>query len=166
MNTLHDLFVAELQDIYDAEKQIIDALPKMEAAASSQELKNAFRSHLQQTETQVTRLGEIFQMLNMPAKSKKCKGAQGIIKEAQEQIEKGGDPEVMDAFLIGAAQRVEHYEMAAYGTLRTLAGQLGMKDAKKLLQTTLNEEGETDKTLTKLAEGNKTKTGLNEKAMA
>jgi ferritin-like metal-binding protein YciE len=166
MKTLNELFLAELQDVYDAEKQIIAALPKMEAAATSRELKNAFRTHLQETETQVTRLGEVFKLLEQPAKSKKCKGAEGIIKEAEDEIAKGGDPEVMDAFLIGAAQRVEHYEMAAYGTLRTWAGQLGMKDAQKLLQTTLDEEGATDKLLTKLAEGAKSKAGINEKAMA
>ncbi len=166
MKTLQDLFVAELQDTYDAEKQIIDALPKMEKAASSQELKNAFRTHLQQTQTQVTRLGEIFKLLDMPAKGVKCKGMQGIISEGEDQIKKGGDPEVMDAFLIAAAQRVEHYEIAAYGTLRTLADRLNMPEAQDLLQTTLDEEGETDKMLTRLAEGSKSKTGINQKAMA
>ncbi len=166
MKTLKDLFVAELQDTYDAEKQIIEALPKMEKAASAQELKSAFRAHQKQTEVQLTRLGEVFKIVGEPVKGKKCKGMQGLISEGEAGIKEGGDSDVMDVFLIAAAQRVEHYEIAAYGTLRTLAGRLGLQDAKRLLQETLDEEGQTDHLLSRLAEGDNKRAGINENAMA
>jgi ferritin-like metal-binding protein YciE len=165
MNTMNDLFVHSLRDVYDAEEQLIQALPKMEKAAGSAQLKSAFRTHLQQTENQKKRLEQVFQQMGMRASGVTCKGMQGLIKEGEEVISMGGEPEVKDAALIGAAQKVEHYEISAYGTLRTLAGKLGMMEAKALLQQTLDEEGATDHLLTQIAEGTATRTGINEKAM-
>lgn len=150
--TLRELYVEELKDLYSAEKQITVALPKMEKAAHAPALKAAFREHLQQTEGQIERLEKIFAALGEKPTGKKCMGLAGLAKEGAEMIEEGGDPEVLDAGLISAAQRVEHYEMAGYGTVRTWAIRLGETEAAKLLQATLDEEGDTDKKLTQLAE--------------
>lgn len=166
MNTLNDLFVDTLRDTYDAETQLVDALPKMEKAASSAQLKKAFRTHLQETEGHRRRLEQVFQEMGMKASRKSCKGMQGLIKEGEEAIEAEGEADVKDAGLIAAAQKVEHYEISAYGTLRTLAGKLEMENAKALLQQTLNEEGATDLLLTQIAEGSAARTGINEKALA
>ncbi len=152
VNSLQELYVAELQDIYDAETQITKALPKMAKAATSPELQAAFHEHLQQTEQQITRLEEIFSNHGLPNRGKTCKGMQGLITETEEHMKEIKDPAVLDAALIGGAQKVEHYEMAAYGTARTFANLLGFNSDVKLLQTTLDEEGTTDKKLTKLAE--------------
>jgi ferritin-like metal-binding protein YciE len=152
MKSLEDLYVEELKDLYDAEHRIIDALPKMEQAAESPDLKSAFQKHLQQTRHQVQRLEQVFQQLGCQPERKTCKGIHGIISEGEELITKGGDPEVLDAGLIGGAQKVEHYEIAGYGTVRTWAEQMGMNQAVQLLQQTLDEEGQTDKLLTQLAE--------------
>jgi ferritin-like metal-binding protein YciE len=155
LDTLHDLYVKELQDLYDAERQIVKALPKMAKAASSSELQSAFEEHLEQTKGHVERLERIFDMLDVSAKGKKCKGLSGIVEEGEELISKRKDinPDVLDAGLIAAAQRVEHYEIAGYGTVRTYADMLGHKEAAELLQQTLDEEKETDQKLTQLAEG-------------
>jgi ferritin-like metal-binding protein YciE len=161
MDDLQDLFHDELKDTYDAEQQILKALPKMSKAATSPKLKAAFDKHLKQTEEHITRLEQVFEIIGKKPSRKPCKGMQGLIEEGQEMIKEKPDPEVLDAALIAAAQRVEHYEMAAYGCLRTYAGHLDMADAKKLLQTTLDEEGATDELLTKLAE-----TDINLKAVA
>lgn len=166
LKTLNDLFVESLRDTYDAEAQLVEALPKMEQAAASAQLKRAFRTHLQETETHRTRIEKIFAEMGMKPSRKSCKGMQGLIKEGEEVISADGEPEVKDAALIAAAQKVEHYEITAYGTLRTLAGKLGMENAKLLLQETLNEEGATNHLLTQIAEGSATRTGINEKAMA
>jgi ferritin-like metal-binding protein YciE len=152
LNTLQDLLIEELHDIYDAENQILKALPKMSKAASAPELKQAFDQHLKQTQTHVERLDRVFQQFGQKPKGKTCKAMQGLITEGEEMIKERADPAVRDAGLISAAQRVEHYEMAAYGTVRTYARQLGQQQAAQLLQQTLDEEGTTDKNLTMLAE--------------
>jgi ferritin-like metal-binding protein YciE len=152
LNTLQDLLIEELQDIYDAENQILKALPKMAKAASAPELQQAFEEHLQQTRTHVERLDQVFEQFGAKSKRKTCKAMQGLITEGDEMIKEKADPAVRDAGLIAAAQRVEHYEMAAYGTVRTYARQLGQQQAARLLQQTLDEEGTTDKKLTQLAE--------------
>lgn len=151
-HTLQDLFVDTLKDLYDAERQIEKALPKMEQAATSPELKQGFQMHLEQTHHHVDRLDQIFQDLNMRAQSKTCKGMEGIISEGKEVLGEKGDPAVTDAGLIESAQKVEHYEISSYGTARTFANQLGYNNAARLLQQTLDEEKQTDEKLTSLAE--------------
>ncbi|HZP80862.1 MAG TPA: ferritin-like domain-containing protein [Chthonomonadaceae bacterium] len=158
--TLQDLYVDELKDLYSAETQILKALPQMAQAASAQELKSAFQEHEHQTREQVARLEKIFQKLEMDPKGKACKGMQGLLAEGQEFIQEKPEPDVMDAGLISMAQRVEHYEIAGYGSVRTYAQQLGLNEDADLLQQTLNEEGETDHKLTRLAE----QRGINQRA--
>lgn len=154
LTSLQDLYLAELKDLYDAENRIVKALPKMAEAAQAPDLRQAFEEHLEQTRGHVDRLERIFQMLNEAPKGQKCKGIEGIIDEGEEMIDMGEDapPGVNDAGLIAAAQRVEHYEIAAYGTVRSYARRLGHSDQAALLDQTLQEEGETDKLLTQLAE--------------
>jgi ferritin-like metal-binding protein YciE len=152
ITTLEDLFVQELRDAYDGEKQIIKALPKMAKAAGNEDLASAFTAHLEQTRGHVERLEEIFTQLDLKARGKHCAGLAGIIEEGGEVMEEVEEP-VLDAALVAAAQRVEHYEMAAYGTLVTYARQLGHDEAADLLEETLNEEKDTDRKLTELAEG-------------
>jgi ferritin-like metal-binding protein YciE len=151
-NTLKDLYLDELKDLYDAEHQIIKALPKMFEAASSEELQNALTEHLEITKTQAERIEQIFENMGEKARPKKCKGMEGVIKEGSEVIEEIDDEQVRDAGIIAAAQRVEHYEMAGYGTVRTYATLLGEDEAAELLEQTLNEEKEADQKLTELAE--------------
>jgi ferritin-like metal-binding protein YciE len=153
MNSLKDLYIEQLQDLYSAENQILKALPDMEKKAQHNGLKDAFREHHRVTEQQVKRLEEIFDDLGESPKGHHCKGMEGLIKEGQEMIKEDGDSDVIDAGLIAAAQRVEHYEIAGYGTVRTFAERLGHSNHVSLLQRTLDEEGETDKKLTQLAEG-------------
>lgn len=153
MRTLEDLFVDQLKDLYSAEQQIVKALPKMAKAASSEELRAAFTKHLEQTREHVTRLEQVFDELGIPARAKKCKAMEGLIDEGKEVLDLNAEPPVRDAALIAAAQRVEHYEMAGYGCARTYARELDHQDAAELLQETLDEEGETDKRLTDIAEG-------------
>jgi ferritin-like metal-binding protein YciE len=152
-NTLKQLYVEELRDIYDAEKQLIKALPKLAEAASSQDLRNGFEEHLEQTKEHAERLEQIFSDLGEKPTGKKCKGMQGLVNEGSEIIKEDFENEVKDAGLISAAQRVEHYEIAAYGTVRTYANLLGEQNAVALLEKTLKEEKETDQKLTDLAEG-------------
>ena len=152
LDSLHDLYVDELKDLYNAENQLLKALPKMAKAASAPELKAAFEEHLEVTRSQVARLETIFEELEISPKGKKCKAMEGLIEEGKEIMEEKGSPAVVDAALIGAAQRVEHYEMAGYGCVRTFANLLGYAQAAALLQKTLDEEGEADKKLTELAE--------------
>ncbi len=152
LNDLHDLYVAELKDLYDAEARITKALPKMAEAASSPDLRSAFESHLQETREHTRRLEQIFEKLNEPAKGQKCKGVVGIIDEGEDLMSEDAPPAVCDAALIASAQRVEHYEIAAYGTVRTFAQRLGYQDQAQLLDQTLQEEGNADKKLTSLAE--------------
>jgi len=151
LDTLKDLYIHELKDLYSAEKQIIIALPKMAKAASNEELSAGFKEHLIQTKEHAVRLEKILTSHGQTTRGPKCKGMEGVLKEGAEMIEEEADEEVRDAGLIAAAQRVEHYEMAGYGCARTYAELLGDKEGAKLLQTTLNEEGDTDKKLTKLA---------------
>jgi len=152
LNSFDDLIIEQLQDLYDAEKRLTTALPKMAEAAHSSSLKSAFQAHLRETEGQVTRLEQVFKMLGTSAKTKTCEAMKGLIAEGQEAISASGDPDVKDAALIAAAQRVEHYEIAGYGTVRTFAQRLGRSDVAQLLQQTLDEEAATDKKLTALAE--------------
>jgi ferritin-like metal-binding protein YciE len=149
--TLQDLFSETLKDIYYAEKQILRALPKMAKEAASPELKQAFESHRDQTEGHVERLNQIFDSMGRPARGKTCEAILGIIDEAKEFMEDFKGVEALDAGLVASAQAVEHYEIARYGTLKTWANELGMKDASKLLDETLQEEIKTDQLLTKLA---------------
>jgi ferritin-like metal-binding protein YciE len=153
MQSLEALFVDQLKDLYDAEHQLIKALPKMAEAASSPDLKRGFQEHLAQTERQAQRLERIFSDRNEKPSGKKCVGMEGIIKEGEELIKnKEMDKDVKDAGLIMAAQKVEHYEIASYGTVRTYAETLGMKDVAQTLQQTLDEESMTNEKLTALAE--------------
>jgi len=152
MDSLRKLYVDELKDLYSAEKQILQALPKMVKKASNDKLKKAFEEHLRVTEKQVERLDRIFEKLGKAARGKKCKGMEGLLEEGKEMMQEDMEPEVMDAALIAAAQRVEHYEMAGYGTVRTYAQLLGEDEQAKLLQQTLDEEGDADKLLSQLAE--------------
>jgi ferritin-like metal-binding protein YciE len=150
--TLRDLYVYELRDLYSAETQLVKALPKMAKAATSRELKNAFEDHLQATERQVERLDRIFEKLGEKPRGRKCVAMEGLIEEGKELINGNADDDVRDAGLIAAAQKVEHYEIAGYGTCRTYARTMGDEEAAELLQETLDEEGEADKLLTSLAE--------------
>lgn len=152
LTNLEDLFVDELKDLYSAENQILKALPKMVKAASHPELQQAFQQHLEQTREHVARLEKIFDKLDASPRGKKCKAMEGLIEEGKEIMDEDAEPSVLDAALIGAAQRVEHYEIAGYGCVRTYARLLGDEQSANLLQQTLDEEGETDKKLTQLAE--------------
>ena len=161
LDSLEKLFLDELKDVYSAEKQILRALPKMAKTADSPELQQAFTKHLKETEGQVQRLERIFKELGQAARGKKCKGMEGLLEEGKEVLEEDGEPAVIDAALIASAQRVEHYEIAAYGFLRTYAQLLGYSQAAQLLQQTLQEEEAADEKLTELGES-----GINEAAAA
>lgn len=149
---LNDLFLDTLKDVYYAEKQILRALPKMAKSAHSGQLRAAFEKHHGETEGQVERLEKIFELIDKPARGKTCDGIQGILDEGKEIMEEFKGSEALDAGMLAAAQAVEHYEIARYGTLKQWANQLGMKDAVRLLDQTLQEEKKTDETLTSLAE--------------
>ena len=155
---LQELFVEELRDIYDAEKQLTKALPKLAKAAESSELRSAFEDHLEITKAHVGRLEEVFKLMGIAARGKTCEGMKGLIEEGQEAMEEL-DGTVLDAALIASAQKVEHYEIALYGTLCSFAQQLGHQEAARLLHETLDEEKKTDQKLTQLAER-----GINRKA--
>jgi ferritin-like metal-binding protein YciE len=148
---LKELYIDELKDIYNAETQLVKALPKMAKAASSEELRSGFEEHLEQTKGHVQRLEQIFEMLDESPKGKKCKGMEGLVEEGSEVMEEDFEDALLDAALIGAAQRVEHYEIAAYGTVRAFAEELGESEHVSLLDQTLEEEKETDEKLTELA---------------
>jgi len=152
LESLKDLYLEQLKDLYSAETQIVDALPKMAEAAGSPDLRKGFTDHLRQTEEHVRRLERIFQDLQENPKGHTCEGMKGLLKEGAEMTKMSGDPSVIDAGLIACAQRVEHYEIAGYGTARTHAAMLGYNKIARLLQQTLTEEGNTDKKLTQLAE--------------
>jgi ferritin-like metal-binding protein YciE len=157
--SLHDAFIDELRDAYDAEKQVLKALPKMIKAAASDELREAFESHLEETRGQVDRLEQVFASIDEKVRGKHCDGVAGIIEEGKSVMEEDFDDTTMDACLIAAGQRVEHYEMAAYGTLIAWAEVLGLSDAVELLQQTLDEEKAADEKLSGLAEN-----GINQAA--
>lgn len=152
LNSLQDLLIHELKDLYSAETQLLKALPKMARAATSEKLKAGFEKHLSQTEVHAERLEEIMKELGESPRGKSCKAMKGLIEEGEEIIKEDAEDVVKDAALIAAAQRVEHYEIAGYGTARTFARLLGHTEAARILQTTLDEEGSTDKTLTQLAQ--------------
>lgn len=152
LDTLQKLYVDELKDLYSAENQILKALPKMIKAATNPELKKGFTKHERQTREHVKRIERICRSLGVKPKGKKCVGMEGVLKEGSELIKEKPEKEVLDAGLISAAQHVEHYEMAGYGTVRTWARLLGYADQQALLQQTLDEERETDEALTTLAE--------------
>jgi ferritin-like metal-binding protein YciE len=164
--SLNDVLKHELADLYSAEKQLMDALPKVAQAATHPRLREALEQHLEETRGHVRRLEEIFRGRGMSAPSEHCEGMEGLIEEGEEVVTATGDPAAKDAALIAAAQRVEHYEIAGYGTARTLAGELGLDDAKSLLAATLAEEGKADELLTQLATGGMLRTGINEQAVA
>lgn len=151
--TLEDAFVDEIRDLYDAEKQIVRSLPKLAKSANSEELRAAFKEHLEVTKGQVQRLEQVFEMLDQKARSKPCKGMKGLLEEGSELIEEAGekDPALHDLELIGAAQKVEHYEISGYGTARALARQIGAVEAATLLSRTLGEEESADFLLTTIA---------------
>jgi len=151
-NTLDDLLIEQLQDLYDAEQRLLNALPKMESAATHQQLKAALREHLGQTQGHVGRLERVFSMLNCSNERETCEAMKGLIREGEEIIDSSGDDAVRDAALIAAAQKVEHYEIASYGTLRTLAQTLGRHDVAQILAQTLEEEKQADQRLTQIAE--------------
>jgi ferritin-like metal-binding protein YciE len=152
LNSMEDLYLHELQDLYDAEQRLTKALPKMAAAAKSPELKRAFEAHLKETEGQLKRLERCFELFGKTPKAKTCDAMKGLVSEGDSVVNASGDDDVRDAALIAAAQRVEHYEMAAYGCARTFAMRVGQENAAELLQETLDEEEKTDRLLTEIAE--------------
>ncbi len=151
VKSMDDLFLHLLKDMYNAEKQLTKALPKMAKSAASPELKTAFETHLKETEGQIERLESIFDMISKPARGKTCAAMEGLVEEGKEAMDEIEDPEVLDAALLAGAQAVEHYEISRYGTMAAMATQLGLTDATKLLQATLAEEKKTDELLNKLA---------------
>jgi len=152
VKSLEDFLIAELKDLYSAEKQIIKALPKMVKAATSEDLKEAFQNHFKETENQVQRLEKVSKIVGKTLTGKKCVAMEGLLEEGKEIMEEDMDPQVRDVALICAAQKVEHYEIASYGCARTYARLLGMDDAEELLQETLDEEGNANKLLTEISE--------------
>jgi ferritin-like metal-binding protein YciE len=152
LDTLKKLYVEELRDVYSAEQQLVKALPKMAKGASSDELREAIETHLDETKGHVERLEQIFEELDESPKGKTCQAMKGLVEEGSEILEEKGEESVLDAGIIAAAQKVEHYEIATYGTLRTWADLLNQEEAARLLQETLDEEGEADKKLNELAE--------------
>lgn len=163
---LRDLFIEELQDMFSAENQIVDALPKLIKLASSSDLKDALKNHLEETKNQVKRIQKIFKILNHPASEKLCKGMEGILKEGEHIVQRKEKSPVLDAAIIGACQKVEHYEIASYGSLASFASTLDLgRDVTNLLQESLDEEGAANKKLTKIAEGGIFTSGINEEAI-
>lgn len=152
LDTLDDLFVSQIEDLYDAETRLTEALPKMAEAANHPQLKTAIQNHLRETEQHVTRLENVFQAMGVESKRQTCQAMKGLIAEGSEVLDSSGDPDVIDAAIIAAAQRVEHYEISGYGTARTLALRLGRRDIADVLNATLLEEGAADKKLTQIAE--------------
>lgn len=152
MKNLQDIFQDELKDMYHAEKQLLKALPKMAKAASNEKLKKAFDNHRAETENHIARLEKVFELLDRKPATKVCEAMKGLIEEASELLEEKPEANVLDVGLIASAQRIEHYEIAGYGCLRTYANTLGEKEIAQLLQETLDEEGKTDVLLTKIAE--------------
>lgn len=166
-NGLYDLFIEELEDMLSAENQIIEALPKMIQQASLPDLREALSKHLKETENQVKRLKKVFSILNLQPKENNCEGMEGLLKEGDEMIENKSKSPALDAAIISAAQKVEHYEMASYGTLRSFAKHLDLdSEISDLLQENLDEEGAADKKLTKLADGTFFSNGINKEAAA
>jgi ferritin-like metal-binding protein YciE len=164
LNSLQDVLAEQLEDLHSAEQQLIEALPKMASAASSDDLRSAFQEHLGETRGHLERLNDILPTVGIQSPSETCEAMKGLIREGEKIITAEGDPMAKDAALIAAAQRVEHYEIAAYGTARTLADILDLDEARDLLDQTLDEEANADKLLTKIATGGLLRTGVNERA--
>jgi ferritin-like metal-binding protein YciE len=164
MNNLNDVLVEQLGDLYSAERQLVEALPKMAGAASTQELRTAIEQHLEETRGHVQRLEEAFSQLGISPPSEECEGMKGLIKEGEKLIQLNGQPAAKDAALIAAAQRVEHYEIAAYGTARTLANELDQSQVASLMNDTLDEESAADEKLTTIATGGLLSSGVNTEA--
>jgi ferritin-like metal-binding protein YciE len=164
LNSLQDVFEEQINDLRSAEEQLVEALPKLAMAAASPELKQAFSDHLAETKQHLERIDDVISLAGIQRSGETCEGMKGLIREGEEAVKEDGDPMAKDAALIASAQRVEHYEIAGYGTVVTLAGHLGLDEAKDLLGQTLEEEGQADKLLTKIATGGMFKTGVNEKA--
>jgi ferritin-like metal-binding protein YciE len=164
LQSLDDVLQEQVKDLLSAEKQLVAALPKVAQAAHSEELKKALNEHLEETRGHVQRLEQVTGMLGMDASATTCKAMQGLVAEGEEVLGKSGDPVAKDAAIIAAAQRIEHYEIAAYGTAKTLAGELDHQDAEKLFSETLDEESAADKLLTKIATGGMFKSGINQAA--
>lgn len=162
--SLKDVLKEQLEDLHSAETQLVEALPKLARAASNDDLKKAFEHHLEETRGHVKRVEEALGELGVTSPSEVCKGMKGLIAEGEEIVEMDGDPTAKDAALIAAAQRVEHYEIAAYGTVRQLSDDCGLDDVRDLMDQTLDEESEADKVLTKIATGSMFKAGLNQQA--
>lgn len=153
-NSFKDLFANQIEDLYDAEQRLTKALPKMAEAANSNQLKHAIQQHLTETQGHVSRLETVFREIALQPKRETCQAMKGLISEGEEMVNAKGDPDIKDAAIIAAAQRVEHYEIAGYGTARSFALRLGLRQAADLLQQTLNEEAAADRKLTQIAEGN------------
>lgn len=153
-NSFKDLFAHQIEDLYDAEQRLTKALPKMAEAANSNQLRQAIQHHLTETQGHISRLETIFREIGMEPKRETCDAMKGLISEGEDMVKAKGDPDIKDAAIIAAAQRVEHYEIAGYGTARTFALRLGLRQAADLLQQTLNEEAAADRKLTQIAEGN------------
>ena len=164
LNSLNDVLTDQLADLYSAERQLVEALPKVAGAASSTELRDAIEEHLEETRGHVRRLEQAFGELGISPPSEECEAMKGLIAEGEKVIKAEGDPSAKDAALIAAAQRVEHYEIAGYGTVRTLARELGHKDTADLLGETLDEESQADELLTKIATGGMVGSGINRQA--
>ena len=164
LDSLQDVLADQIGDLRSAEEQLVKALPKMVSAAHSDELRAAFENHLEETRGHLQRLQDLIPTLGTPVPMETCEGMQGLLAEGDQIVSAQGDPLAKDAALIAAAQRVEHYEIAAYGTARTLAGELDLDDAKDLLDQTLDEEANADKLLTKIATGGMFKSGVNQAA--
>jgi ferritin-like metal-binding protein YciE len=164
-HSLKDVLQEQLEDLHSAETQLIAALPKMARAAHSDQLREAFQTHLEETEGHLKRVKEALSEIGVGTPTEVCKGMKGLIAEGEEMIQIEGDPNAKDAALIGAAQRIEHYEIAAYGTARQLAGDCGFDAIKDLMDQTLDEESHADKLLTKIATGGMFKSGINQEAM-
>lgn len=152
LDNLHDLFVFELRDVYDAEQQIVTGIPLLAQAAKSPTLRKLFEAHLAETSDQIERLDKLFNALGVTFTGRSCKAMQGLLAEARQIIQEEADPEVLDAALVVAAQKIEHYEIASYGSLRTFANELGYKDVEKLIAQTLEEESDMDEKLTNIAQ--------------
>ena len=165
LSSLQDVFREQLEDLYDAEQQLVTALPKVANAATSQDLREALDHHLDETKGHVQRLQQVFAEAGMSAGNHHCEGMEGLLREGEEIIAATGDSAAKDAALIAAAQRVEHYEIAGYGTAKTLADELGLGEAATLLDQTLDEESEADKKLTTIATGGLLRSGLNKQAV-
>jgi ferritin-like metal-binding protein YciE len=163
-NSLKDVLQEQLEDLHSAETQLIAALPKMAQAAHNEELREAFQTHLEETQGHLNRVKEALSEIGVASPTEVCKGMKGLIAEGEEMIQMGGDPTALDAALIAAAQRVEHYEIAAYGTARQLADDCGFDAIKDLMDQNLDEESHADKLLTKIATGGMFKAGLNQQA--